>query len=238
MPRSRPVVAIDGPAGSGKSTTARAVAEALGYSHLDSGALYRAVTLLGVERAGAADQWDPDALVALARSRPVALAPAGPRGSFEVTVSGAPVGDRLRGEAVTREVSRVAAMAPVRAFVNRLLREAARDGGVVLDGRDIGTAVFPDAEVKVFLVAEPAERARRRLLERGRGVDGTSVGAEEAALLERDELDSARALAPLARASDAMLLDTTRLGFDEQVRRLVDLVRDRLASLDRSRARG
>lgn len=236
--RSRPVVAIDGPAGSGKSTTARAVAEELGFVHLDSGALYRAVTLVALEGPGAPASWDGAALVERARARRVALAGCEPGRTCDVTVDGQSVGDRIRSEAVTREVSRVAAMAPVRDFVNALLREAARAGGVVLDGRDIGTAVFPDAEAKVFLVADAAERARRRLLERRRGTDPRSLAAEAEALVRRDDYDSRRDLAPLARAPDAVLLDTTRLDFGEQVRAVVDLVRRVQGSLDPTRSHG
>jgi cytidylate kinase len=228
--RSGPVVAIDGPAGSGKSTTARAVAEALGFLHLDSGALYRAVTLVSLESAEAPERWAGEVVAGRARARRVALAPPGPGRTFDVTVDGRSVGDRIRSEAVTREVSRVAAMGPVREFVNGLLRKAAGEGGVVLDGRDIGTAVFPDAEVKVFLVADALERARRRLLERERGTDAESLAAEAEALVRRDELDERRDLAPLARAPDAVVLDTTRLSFEDQVRAVVDVVRRRPAA--------
>lgn len=236
--RSRPVVAIDGPAGSGKSTTARAVAEELGFVHLDSGALYRAVTLVSLEGPDAPERWDGTAVAERARARRVALVRRGPGRTFEVTVDGESVDSRLRSEAVTREVSRVAAMGPVRDLVNVLLRDAAREGGVVLDGRDIGTAVFPDAEVKVFLVAEAAERARRRLLERRRATDAESLAAEAEALVRRDEYDQGRDLAPLARAPDAVLLDTTRLDFREQVRAVVELVRRAAASLDPTRSHG
>jgi cytidylate kinase len=232
--RSRPIVAIDGPAASGKSTTARAVAEALGFAHVDSGALYRAVTLLALELPEPPERWRPEDLVARARTRGLSLASAGAGGggTAAVTLRGTVVADALRGDAVTREVSRVAAMAPVREFVNRLLRDAVPDGGVVLDGRDIGTAVFPDAEVKVFLVADPDERARRRLAERGSASDQRSVRAEAEALVRRDVRDSSRDVAPLARASDAVLLDTTALSFEQQVRAIVELVKRRAASLD------
>ena len=236
--RSRPVVAIDGPAGSGKSTTARAVAAELGFVHLDSGALYRAVTLVSLEGPDAPEGWNGVAVAERARARHVALERRGSGQTFDVTVDGQSVGAQLRSEAVTREVSRVAAMGPVRELVNMVLREAARDGGVVLDGRDIGTAVFPDAEVKVFLVADAAERARRRLLERRRATDAESLAAEAEALLRRDDYDQGRELAPLARAPDAVLLDTTRLDFREQVRAVVELVRKAAASLDPTRSHG
>jgi cytidylate kinase len=230
-PRSRPVVAIDGPAGSGKSTTARAVAEALGFVHLDSGALYRAVTLLALEQPEPPDAWRPAALADLARRKAVTMV-LGP-GHADVRIGGAGAGERLRSEAVTREVSRVAAMAEVRAFVNGILRGLAAEGGVVLEGRDIGTAVFPDAEVKVFLVADPLERARRRLLERGRAAEGPALENEAAALTRRDDHDSRREVAPLSQAADAVLLDTTDLTLEQQVRTVVEMVRRRFPSLDR-----
>jgi cytidylate kinase len=218
----KPIVAIDGPAGSGKSTTARAVAQALGFAHVDSGALYRAVTLVGMQRLEPS-KWTADGLVAAARAAPLAVHLEGAR--FEVRIGGAAAGDAIRSDVVTRQVSRVAAIAPVRDYVNGLLRAAARDGGIVMDGRDIGTVVFPDAEVKVFLVADPEERARRRLLEKGRTSDPATVRAEAGALMARDTHDSQRDVAPLAQANGAVLIDTTRLGFEEQVGLVVDLVR-------------
>jgi len=226
-PRSRPIVAIDGPAASGKSTTARAVADALGFRHVDSGALYRAVTLIALDLPEPPERWRAEDLVAAARGRELALDRAAATGTVPVTVYGAALTEPLRGEGVTREVSRVAAMGPVRAFVNELIRAAVPDGGAVLDGRDIGTAVFPDAEVKVFLVADPDERARRRLAERGRAGDEGSIRKEAEALVRRDARDASREVAPLARAPDALLLDTTALTFSELVRAIVDLVRRR-----------
>ena len=218
----RPIVAIDGPAGSGKSSTAKAVAERVGFVHLDSGAVYRAVTLVALETIGGAPgDWDEAALVAAAPRRAIAVRLAG---GFAVLVGARVVEAELRSAAVTREVSRVAAMPAVRKYVNALLREAARDGGVVMDGRDIGTVVFPDAEVKVFMIADPDERAKRRLAEQGRRATDDTIRAEAGHLQARDRRDSARIVAPLAQAEDAVLLDTTRLTFEEQVRRVVALV--------------
>ena len=219
------MVAIDGPAGSGKSTTAHAVARELGFCHVDSGALYRTLTLLALERLGPPAGWREEAVVAEGRARRIAAVPEGV--SLEVLVGGEPVGGAIRSEAVTAEVSRVAAMGAVRDFVNALLREAARAGGVVMDGRDIGTVVFPDAEVKVFLVAEAGERARRRLIERGRTPDACGLRAEADALVSRDARDEGREVAPLRADSDAVELDTTRLSFAEQVRQVVALVREK-----------
>ena len=236
--RRRPIVAIDGPAASGKSTTARAVARELGFCHVDSGAVYRALTLLAGERLGPPAAWEGAAIVAEGRARGVAVAPRGT--TLEITVGGASVGEAIRSAAVTDEVSHVAAMPAVRDFVNELLREAAREGGVVMDGRDIGTVVFPDAEVKVFLVADVGERARRRLLERGAVPDARALRGEAEALLARDGRDAGREVAPLRPAADAVALDTTGLSFGEQVRRVVALVRAGWndPSLDRPEAPG
>jgi cytidylate kinase len=217
----RPIVAIDGPAGSGKSSTAKAVAERLGLTHLDSGAVYRAMTLIAIENVGGSPgDWSEDQIVQAARARGVAVRL---QGGFAVLVGGADAGPGLRGAAVTKEVSRVAAMPGVRKYVNGILRDAAREGGVVMDGRDIGTAVFPDAEVKVFLVADPEERAKRRLAESGRHTTADAVHREADLLQARDRRDSTRLVAPLLQAEDAVLLDTTRLTFAEQVQRVVDL---------------
>ena len=219
----RPIIAIDGPAASGKSTTARAVAQALGFSHIDSGAVYRAATMVALDRAGAPPAWTAEAIVRACRECAVAVRAGS--GAFEVLVGGLNAEPAIREARVTAEVSRVAAMGPVRDYVNGLLREAARQGGVVMDGRDIGTVVFPDAEVKVFMVADPEERARRRLSERGSAIDRTSVQMEAGALQERDHKDSRRDVAPLALAPGAVQLDTTTLSFDQQVAQVVALAR-------------
>ena len=220
--RSRPIVAIDGPAGSGKSSTAKAVAERLGYTHLDSGAVYRAMTLVALETIGGAPgDWSEDQIVDAARARGIAVRLTG---GFAVLIGGHDAEPAIRGAAVTKEVSRVAAMPAVRKFVNVILREAARDGGVVMDGRDIGTAVFPDAEVKVFMIADPEERAKRRIAEQGRRSTADAVRTEAGHLQARDRRDSTRLVAPLLQAEDAVVLDSTRLGFEEQVQRVVDLV--------------
>jgi len=221
--RSKPIIAIDGPAASGKSSTARAVARGLGYTHIDSGAVYRACTLVALDRCGAPPLWTPEAVVLACRTQRVAVHAAS--GSFEVLVSGFNAEPAIREDRVTAEVSRVAAMGPVRDYVNGLLREAAADGGVVMDGRDIGTVVFPDAEVKVYMVADPDERARRRLIEKGGATDRVSVEMEAGALQERDSRDSRREVAPLTMAPGAVPLDTTRLSFAEQVNLVVELAR-------------
>jgi CMP/dCMP kinase len=219
------IIAIDGPAGSGKSSTARAVARRLGYRHLDSGAFYRALTLAALRAGIPPPAWD--------RLAPADLDRLGVRawpveGGYALGIGDREVGEDLRGAEVNAQVSRMAAVPGVRGWLMEALRAAGARGGLVADGRDIGTVVFPDAEVKAFLVADPEERARRRLRESGvEAPDPEQVQAEAARLLGRDSLDSARAAAPLRRAEDALLLDTTSLDFDEQVERILALVRTR-----------
>jgi len=230
------VIAIDGPAASGKSSTAAAVARRLGWAHLDSGALYRAITLAaldhhGEQGAGSSSSWSAQRIIGLAEHLPVRLVLVGD--VFRPEVAGVDVEEAIRSERVTRRVSEVAAIPEVRHWVNVQQRDAAlrhRGGGVVVDGRDIGTVVFPDAPLKVFLTASPEERARRRLAQRGGGgrVDPNELRREAAALAARDEADSTRAVAPLRAAADAVVLDTTRLSLDDQVARVVALARDRL----------
>ncbi len=227
------VVAIDGPAASGKSSTAALVAERLGWAHLDSGALYRALTLaaldnLGEWGVGSGAPWPAQRIVALAEDLPVRLVLVG--GSFRPEVAGVDVEEPIRSERVTRHVSQIAAIPEVRTWVNARQREAAADhpSGVVVDGRDIGTVVFPDAPLKVFLTATPDERARRRLSQRGRAVGDDEVRRESRALAARDEADSTRTVAPLKAAADAVLLDSTALTLDEQVRQVVELARRRV----------
>lgn len=212
------VVAIDGPAASGKSSTARWVAERLGFHHVDSGALYRAVTLLGLREHGAVDAVAPDELAAAADRVTLLPVPAG----FDPAIDGVSVAEAVRGPEVTRHVSAVAQMAPVRAWVNGRVRAAAESHSVVVDGRDIGTVVFPDAALKIFLVADPWERARRRLLQQlGRAPNDAEIAGETDRLVQRDAADATQTV----QARDAILLDTTFLTQAEQVERIVALVR-------------
>lgn len=216
------ILAIDGPAASGKSSTAARVARALGLAHIDSGALYRAVTWVALE----AQLDDPGGIVAAAHARPITLEPVGQE--LLVHAGGQPIEAAIRGADVTAHVSAVSAMPVVRNWVNELLRGAvATSGGAVVDGRDIGTVVFPSASLKVFLTATPAERARRRLLQRGSDVDPGVLVTEAALLAERDRRDSSRAVAPLRPAADAVVLDTTTLSVAAQVDRILALARDR-----------
>jgi cytidylate kinase len=217
------VIAIDGPAGSGKSSTAHAVATRLGLAHLDSGALYRAVTLAALDHG---TPLDGQRLVALARALPVRLALVG--NEFRPEVAGTDVSESVRRPDVTARVSAVSALPPVRDLVNGLLRAAAAEHpqGVVVDGRDIGTVVFPEAPVKIFLTATPEARARRRLTQEGRVIDGQTLQAETERLAHRDTADAGRAVAPLQAARDAVVLDTTALSFDEQMTRIAEQARN------------
>ena len=216
------VIAIDGPAGSGKSTTARAVAQRLGLAHLDSGALYRAATLAALDVAA---EITGTAVVALAKSLPVRLNLT--ESGFRPEIAGVDVSGQIRTDRVTERVSEVSALPELRVWVNQALRSAAATHarGVVIDGRDIGTVVFPGAVIKVFLIADGEERARRRLLQLGRSTDPGSVRRTADDMAARDHKDSSRAVAPLTQAAGAVLLDTTDLAFQEQVDRVVAMGR-------------
>jgi cytidylate kinase len=220
------VIAIDGPAASGKSSTAKQVARRLGWAHLDSGALYRAVTLAAIDHLSEEER-SGQRVVALAESLPVRLGLAGSR--FRPEVAGVDVERAIRSERVTAQVSAIAALPEVRTWVNARQREAvaAHPAGVVVDGRDIGTVVFPEAPLKVFLTASAEERARRRLVQRGQAPDDTRLRHESRALEARDDADSRRPVAPLRPADDAVALDSTTLSLAEQVDRVVALARER-----------
>lgn len=226
------VIAIDGPSASGKSSTARAVAEALGFAHLDSGSLYRGVTLVALRELTRRDLAGPDlvasvgpeAILRAAEDRGLMLQPDG--AGFTAYLEGEPVDAEIRGPEVTAQVSAVSAIPQIREWVNTRLRAMVRAGrDVVVDGRDIGTVVFPDADLKIFLTATPEARAGRRISQRGAEVDPGRLETEAAALAARDRADSTRAVAPLRRADDAVALDTTALTFEEQVRAIVDRAR-------------
>jgi cytidylate kinase len=230
------VIAVDGPAASGKSSTARAVARRLGWAHLDSGALYRAVTLAALDNVGESGRgkgegWSPQALISLAETLPVRLVLM--KDVYRPVIAGVSVAEAIRQDRVTRAVSEVAAIPEVRQWVNGCQRQAAREHphGVVVDGRDIGTVVFPDAPLKVFLTATPEERARRRIAQRGGNPaappDAEEVRREAQSLAERDHADSTRAASPLRPAQDAVRLDTSLLSLEDQVAQVVRLAQQR-----------
>lgn len=216
-PGSPIVVAIDGPAASGKSSTAHWVAERLGFRHVDSGALYRAATAVALESSRGGEPREADVVESAEKIR---LVPR--RTSFAPERDGDDLSEELRGSAVTQHVSRIAQMPNVRAWVNALVREAAETHDVVVDGRDIGSVVFPDADVKIFLVADPWERARRRLVQSlERRPTDAEIAAETERLVQRDSRDATQTV----QAKDAVLIDTTYLTQEEQVERIVALVR-------------
>ena len=211
------VIAIDGPAASGKSSTAHWVAERLGFRHIDSGALYRAATAAAV-RTQPSGRWT-DELVLEAASD-VRLLPN--RTSFVAAIGDEPIDAEIRDATVTQHVSLVAKMPRVREWVNEVVRRTARGYDVVVDGRDIGTVVFPDADLKVFLVADPWERARRRLTQRlERAPTDDEIAEETERLVQRDSRDATQTV----QASDAVLIDTTYLTQEEQVERIVTLAK-------------
>lgn len=203
------VIAIDGPAGSGKSTVARAVAAKLGLAHLDTGAMYRSVAFAAIRNG--VDTNDAEATAALAARTVIELGP------NSVVVDGVDATEAIRGEDITSVVTAVASNAAVREVMVTRQREWIADhGGGVLEGRDIGTVVCPDADLKVYLIADPQVRARRRAAEHNEAV------AHDMA--RRDEADSKRSVSPLMRADDAVEIDTTHLSIDEVVSVVLGLV--------------
>ena len=217
--RDTSVIAIDGPAASGKSSTAQMVAEKLGFLHVDSGSLYRAATAAILRQEKDASRWTEQAV--LAAARPVELRAA--RTSFYPVLDGRAIEDEVRGAEVTRNVSRVAQMPRVREWVNAKVREAAASKNVVVDGRDMGTVVFPDADLKIFLVADSRERALRRLRQRGTPTSEQLLDDETIRIRERDARDAKQTVP----AADAVTIDTTGLTQEEQVEQIVSLSKQR-----------
>lgn len=225
------IVAIDGPAGSGKSTVARALAAREHLTYLDTGAMYRAVTCAALERG--VDVSDADAVASLARGLDIELT-AGAGGEC-LSVDGEDRSAQIRTPEVDANVSAVAAVPAVREAMVALQRKAAEAGDVVAEGRDIGTVVFPAAEVKVYLTADPSARARRRAVQRQGGDTAKDAGAQadaaetatiEAELVARDKADSTRKASPLKPAADAVHIDSTELTVNEVCDRIAALMRE------------
>jgi cytidylate kinase len=219
MTRRTSVIAIDGPAASGKSSTSQMVADKLGYLHVDSGSLYRAATAAMLRRNADASNWTEQAVVEAAQ--PIELRAA--RTSFYPVLEGRAIEDEIRGSAVTANVSRVAQMPRVREWVNQMVREAAKSTDVVVDGRDMGTVVFPYADLKIFLVADSRERAARRLRQRGTPTSQQLLDDETIRITERDARDAGQTIP----AADAVVIDTTGLTQQEQVEQIVTLSKQR-----------
>lgn len=212
------VVAIDGPAASGKSSTAEWVARELGYCHVDSGALYRAATAAAIRTGIRPEEWSPRLVLEAAKI--ISMAPKG--NSMAPYLAGEPADEEFRSAAVTSAVPRVARMQSVRSWVNDMVRAIARERNVVVDGRDIGTAVFPEADVKVYLVADPWERAKRRLVQHLKRLPtDEEIASETDRLVHRDIADKSQSV----QAADAIQIDTTHLMQAEQVARIVALAR-------------
>ena len=215
------IIAIDGPAGAGKSTIARMIADRYGWTYLDTGAIYRVVTLLALEQG--IPPGDGGDLGQLARHAEIGFQP-GPGGAPRVFAGCREVTAEIRSLEVTGNVSEVSAQRQVREALLEMQRQCAAGGNVVVDGLDIGTVVFPDAEVKIFLTASVGERAKRRRLELdGKGVH-VAQDQMEKDIAARDDYDSSREVAPLKAAIDAVMVDTTDLSIEQVVDRVAEII--------------
>ncbi len=217
-------VAIDGPSGAGKSSICTEAARRLGFVHVDTGALYRSIAYSAIK--SGTDTNDEDSLRTLLASAKIEL-------KFEnneqcVILNGENINDKIRTEEVSLKASDVSKIPMVRAFLLDLQRELAANGNILMDGRDIGTVVLPDADVKIFLTASPEKRAERRynqLLEKGEETEYNNVLDK---LIKRDYQDSHREIAPLKPSEDSILVDTSELSFEESVNRIVEIIEEKL----------
>ena len=217
------IIAIDGPVGSGKSTVAQRVAEMLGYIYLDSGAMYRAVAWKALRNRVSLDA--EEELAELARATRIDLV--SDDGGFRVLVDGTDVTDQIRSPAVAQAASKVAVNAAVRAVLVAEQRRAAAGGGVVMEGRDIGTVVFPDADLKIFLDASVEVRAERRRLQHAQKGERLEFSEVLEQVRQRDKRDRERAVSPLVRAHDSVYVDNTAMSPEETARLIVFLARER-----------
>lgn len=218
-------IAIDGPAGAGKSTLARQLAKHIGFIYVDTGAIYRTVTLKTIW--AGADPAKKEEIVPLLKDLDVRM-DYGSNGEQRMFLDGKDVSEAIREHRVSNLTSQISALKEVRDFLLDFQRKQAREHDVVMDGRDIGTVVLPDADVKIFLTAAPESRAQRRLLEleqRGQTADFDTILQD---IINRDERDRNRAVAPLRQAEDALLLDTTKLNLEESLEAMLNLVKERI----------
>ena len=216
------IVVIDGPAGSGKSSTARAVAERLKIQYLDSGALYRVATLIYLHAGRNREMF----LDLLKESK---ISFRFKQKKFHVSLNDDDISEEIRSMEVTNAVSEVAAMPDVRSYVNKLMREQVKKGIYIADGRDLGTAVFADAAMKFFMVADLNDRAERRFRELTEKGVVASLDEVKANIASRDQMDSSRKTDPLKQAEDAILINTSRLTFEEQVAQISDYIKELIA---------
>ncbi|MCX7908955.1 MAG: (d)CMP kinase [Ignavibacteria bacterium] len=221
--KKRLVIAIDGPAGSGKSTTAKLLAKRLGYNYIDTGAMYRAVTLFWLRKnLPLAEEYVCNLLPE------ISISFTNSSGELRILLNGEDVSEEIRLPKVTEFVSPISTYKCVREFLVEQQRKIGESGGVVMDGRDIGTVVFPNADLKIYLVASVEERVRRRLLELQQ--KGVVISPEEVRkqIVERDIIDSTREHSPLRKAADAIEIDTSNLTIEEQVERIYQLAIERI----------
>jgi cytidylate kinase len=216
------IIAIDGPAGAGKSTIASRLARKLGYVNLESGAMYRALALKAIDKDASFD--DEASLVKLAQESRIRLEPT--VGGNRTLLDGRDVSSRIRERDVTEAASRVSVHPEVRAWMVARQREMGAGGGIVMEGRDIGTKVFPDADLKIFLDADPVVREQRRMEQQK--IKGDVSANLAADLRERDHRDRTRAASPLQAATDAVVIDSTKLSEDEVLARVEELARQKL----------
>jgi cytidylate kinase len=214
------IIAIDGYSGCGKSTTAKGVAKALGYRYIDTGAMYRSITLAAINNN--LDAGDEKSIIALLPDIHIDFEYNAQKGQNSIFLNGEDISDRIRHLDVNQRVSEIAAIKEVRDFLVKQQRKMGEKGGLVMDGRDIGTTVFPNADLKVFMMADLDVRAKRRVLELEE--KGQEVSHKEIAdnLSQRDQIDTSRAESPLTQAEDATVLDTTHMRIEDQVAQVID----------------